>query len=101
MRRDVRFDPAAEAEIVRLHDYILDRTGSHLVAEGYTDRIVDRCMRLADIPEQGTSHAHLRPGLRSIGFDRRVTIAFVVEDTSVTILGIFYGGRDTGGLLGR
>jgi toxin ParE1/3/4 len=36
----------------------------------------------------------LRPGLRTIGFRRRVTIAFAVEAEVVTIIGVFYGGQD-------
>jgi plasmid stabilization system protein ParE len=36
----------------------------------------------------------IRPGLRVVGFERRATIAFRVEDDRVTILRIFHGGRD-------
>jgi len=36
----------------------------------------------------------LLPGLRVTGFERRVTIAFVVTEAAVLIEGIFYGGRD-------
>ncbi|WP_306344976.1 hypothetical protein [Methylosinus sp. Ce-a6] len=31
------------------------------------------------------------PGLRTIGFDRRVTIAFVIDGDVVSIEGVFYG----------
>lgn len=34
------------------------------------------------------------PGLRTIGFDHRVTIAFAVEEDRVVILRIFHGVRD-------
>ena len=34
------------------------------------------------------------PGLRTTGFERRVTIAFVVASDTVLIEGIFYGGQD-------
>lgn len=34
------------------------------------------------------------PGLRIIGYRRSVSIAFVVEDAHVMILGVFYGGQD-------
>ena len=33
-------------------------------------------------------------GLRIIGFERRITIAFTVDDSQVTILRVFYGGKD-------
>jgi toxin ParE1/3/4 len=36
----------------------------------------------------------LLPGLRTIGFERRITIAFVVTADTVLIEGIFYGGQD-------
>ena len=36
----------------------------------------------------------IRPGLRTISYRRRVIVAFTVDATDVTILGIFYGGRD-------
>ena len=45
------------------------------------------------MPNRGTEHSDLRPGLRTIGFRRRVTIAFRVKGDSVAILRILYGGR--------
>lgn len=34
------------------------------------------------------------PGLRIVGFRRRISIAFSVEKDVVSILGIYYGGVD-------
>jgi toxin ParE1/3/4 len=45
-------------------------------------------------PNRGTRRDDLRPSLRVIGFERRVTIAFHVSASAVTIDRIFYGGRD-------
>ena len=36
----------------------------------------------------------LREGVRIIGFERRVSIAFTVNHDTVQIARIFYGGRD-------
>lgn len=33
------------------------------------------------------------PGLRTIGFERRITIAFKIEADLILIEGIFYGGQ--------
>ena len=41
-----------------------------------------------------TKRAGSRPGLRIVGFERRVTIAFSVDEGTVTILRLFYGGQD-------
>jgi toxin ParE1/3/4 len=32
--------------------------------------------------------------LRVVGFEKRITIAFMVSDHSVTILRLFYGGQN-------
>jgi hypothetical protein len=32
--------------------------------------------------------------LRTVGFRRAVTIAFSIEEETVMIIGIFYGGQD-------
>ncbi|WP_348626490.1 hypothetical protein [Mesorhizobium sp. LNJC384A00] len=34
----------------------------------------------------------MRPGLRIVGFERRLTVAFTVEGDQVVILRVFYGG---------
>jgi toxin ParE1/3/4 len=39
-------------------------------------------------------HDDIRPGLRTLGYRRRATIAFHVEADQVTIVRIFHHGRD-------
>ena len=48
----------------------------------------------ATFPLRGQVRDDLLDGLRTIGFERRVTIAFVVNDDAVLIEGVFYGGQD-------
>ncbi len=93
----VRFDPAADTELNSLFDFILAKTGSVPIAEGYIRRIVQHCLLLSTFPERGLRRDDIRPGLRTIGFERRVTIAFVVEEQWVTILRVLYGGRQLEG----
>jgi toxin ParE1/3/4 len=45
-------------------------------------------------PERGTRRDDLAPGVRTIGFERRVTIAFRVLEDAVEILAVAYAGRD-------
>jgi toxin ParE1/3/4 len=45
-------------------------------------------------PDRGTRRDDILPGLHTIGFERRVTIAFRVLKTRVEIVTIAYGGRD-------
>ncbi len=51
-------------------------------------------MGLSMFPERGTRRDDVRPGLRVLGYRRRVTITLIVEPDTVVIIGIFYGGQD-------
>jgi toxin ParE1/3/4 len=64
------------------------------VAERYLHRLRSYCERFDVFSERGTRRDDLRPGVRTIGFERRVTVAFAVFDDEVVILRLFYGGQD-------
>lgn len=51
-------------------------------------------MTLMTFPERGTRRDDIAPGFRTMGFERRVTIAFRVLDQIVEIVAIAYAGRD-------
>ena len=51
-------------------------------------------MALATFPKRGRRRDDILPGLRTIGFERRVTIAFRVLKTQVEIVTIAYAGRN-------
>jgi toxin ParE1/3/4 len=89
----VIFTPLAERQIDSLHEFIARSSGTSR-ADGYISRIVAFCMGLATFPLRGQQREDLLPGLRTIGFERRITIAFVVTPEAVLIEGIFYGGQD-------
>jgi toxin ParE1/3/4 len=85
--------PAARAQLDDLYDYIA-AAASPATALRFTGAILDRLEELRDFPDRGTMRHDLLPGLRTVGFRRRVTIAFVVEPAEVLVVGIFYGGQD-------
>ncbi len=92
-RLKVSFRPLAEADLFGLYRYIADQSG-HETAGAYVDRIEKACTALQSFPERGTRRDDIRPGLRTIGFERRATIAFQVKKSEVVILRIFYGGQE-------
>jgi toxin ParE1/3/4 len=92
-RYEIRFRPHAEDDLIGLYDYVARERGRG-VAAAYLDRIEAACRGLATFPQRGTRRDDIRPGLRTIGFERRVTIAFQVRKTDVVIVRIFYGGRE-------
>jgi plasmid stabilization system protein ParE len=92
------FTPEARDQLDHLHAYI-SAAANVEIASGFTDGIIDHIAGLSEFPKRGTPRDDLRPGLRTLAWRRRVTIAFVVEETDVVVIGIFYGGRDFESLL--
>ncbi len=89
----LKFTPRAERQIDALHAYITEQS-SEIRADGYINRILAFCDKLSIFPLTGRQRDDIVQGLRVIGFERRVMIAFVVIDDIVLIEGIFYGGQD-------
>jgi toxin ParE1/3/4 len=83
----------ARAQLDDLYDYIAAATSS-ATALRFTNAILDQLESPRDFPNVGTTRDDILAGLRTIGFRRRVTIAFVVEPTEVLVVGIYYGGQD-------
>jgi toxin ParE1/3/4 len=92
MQREVVFRPSALADLKSIHDYIEQHNPA--TAARFLERIEAHCMRLADFSERGTRRDELRAGLRIIGFERRVTVAFTVLTDTVEIPRVLYRGRD-------
>jgi toxin ParE1/3/4 len=94
MRRfSVSFRPQAEADLFGLYRYIAAEAG-YDVAGAYIDRIEAACLALETFPRRGTRRDDIRPGLRTMGFERRAMIVFQVSGSEVIIVRIFYGGRE-------
>lgn len=91
----VVFAPEAEDDLVELFQYIAEQ-GASLNAARYTEAIVAYCETLASFPHRGMPRDDIRPGLRITNYRKRAVIAFQVDDASarVSILGVYYGGRD-------
>lgn len=98
MTHKVVFAPEAQADLLMLYDIIADDGGEER-ALAYVERIEVTCLSLARFPERGTQRDDIRPGLRVIGFERRVAIAFHIAIATVTIDRILYGGQDLGTVL--
>lgn len=92
-RRKVVFAPDARTDLIDLYDWIAEAAGPN-TAISYIEQVKAYCNGFDLASERGHRRDDIRPGLRIVGFDRKLTIAFVVGDTTVTILRIFYRGLD-------
>ena len=91
--RPVLFSPEARDDLFALYDWIA-AAASPDAALSYVERIEAYCLGFAHASERGHRRDDIRLGLRIVGFERRVTIAFTVDETRVVILRVFYGGRN-------
>jgi toxin ParE1/3/4 len=96
-RRIVTFTPEARSDLIDLADWIAERAGVD-VALNYVERLEAYCADFEIASARGQRRDDIRPGLRVVGFERRVAIAFTVSATKVTVLRLYYGGRNWAGI---
>ncbi|WP_245523947.1 type II toxin-antitoxin system RelE/ParE family toxin, partial [Mesorhizobium sp. M2D.F.Ca.ET.223.01.1.1] len=84
----------AIADLEAIAAYILESGGSETVANAFVHRIRGRCRHIGNAPSGGRLREDIKPGLRTVPFEHSTVIAYVIEDDSVFISNIFYGGRD-------
>ena len=74
--------------------YILESSGSENIANGFVDRIKERCQSIGNAPRGGRPRDDIAPGLRMVPFEHSAVFVYVIADDLVHIVSIFYGGRD-------
>ena len=92
----VRFEARAARQLRAIEAYLAD-AATPAVAARFADGVVAFCqITLSRYPYRGRSRDDLRPGLRVLGYRRRVAVTYTVDDDErvVSILGVFYGGQD-------
>lgn len=100
MTRRLVVTPEAKAQLNALYEY-LAREASLDIATRYIDTVTARIAGLKDFPNRGTSRGDIRPGLRTIPFRRRLTIAYAVTPQEIRIIGIARAGQDLKVVLGE
>ena len=71
----VVFTPEAQGQLEALYRYIAE-AAAPLVAERYTNAIVNYCESLQTFPIRGARRDDIRPGLRITNYKGRAVIAF-------------------------
>lgn len=89
----VVFSPEAQEQLELLYLYIAE-AAAPVTATRYTEAIISYCEGLCTFPLRGTMRDDVRPGLRITNYKKRTVIAFWVDNNTVSIIGIFYGGQD-------
>lgn len=92
-RRTIVYTSDAGDDLDRIYSLIAEAS-SATTANRYDTRIRAFCERLEYGSERGVRRDDVRPDLRVVGFERRITVAFIVEPERVVILRLFYGGAN-------
>ncbi|WP_112498582.1 type II toxin-antitoxin system RelE/ParE family toxin [Agrobacterium sp. lyk4-40-TYG-31] len=92
-RYDVRLSPEAETDLVDIYRYVSAASQSQTMARQYLDRITSYLSSFEVFPERGSLRNDIRQGLRVVGFERTISVAFIVEDGSVIILRVAQNGQ--------
>jgi toxin ParE1/3/4 len=100
MAFEVRLSQEATDDLFEIWLHIARDSGGER-ADAVEARLRRSCLKLTEFPRRGTPHDELEPGLRTIPFERRATIAYRVVGRTVEITRIYYAGRDPGREFGR
>ena len=92
-KRRVIISPEAEEDMAQMHSYLKAKAGK-LVADRYIDRLSAFLAGLDLASERGTMRPDICSDLHIVGFERRLTVAFTVDENEVTIFRIFSGGQN-------
>lgn len=89
----VTLSPDAENDLASIYRHLL-KVSSRTRAEDVLGQLTGACRNLRHFPLRGVKRDDLRPGVRTIGYRRWASIAFVVEADEVVILQVAWRGRD-------
>ena len=88
----IAFRPLARSDLQEIGDLIARDSPAN--ASAFVRRLRLKVARLADLPERGRVRPEFGANVRSISFEGRVTIPYLVEDQTIVILRVLYAGRD-------
>ncbi len=87
----VVFHPIAEDDLGQIFDFIAADSPERAI--GFVRRIRVSCLGLAEFPESWRLRDDLAVGIRTLVFERRVVIAYRIENRGIVILRVFYAGQ--------
>lgn len=100
MTHAVLLSPLATQDLIALHGWILE-SADRAIADAYLDRIEQKIASLAESPLRGISRDDLAAGVRTLVFERRLLIAYRVDNAAVIVLRVISGQRELAPLLER
>lgn len=85
----------AQTDLFNIYHWVVAEAGVE-IADGYYGRIEARLFALDRYPNRGSPREDLGEGIRSVSFERRITILYRVETNIVRIMRIVSSARELG-----
>lgn len=92
MSHEVVFRPLAENDLIEIYTFISQLNPEAAIA--IVRKVRAQCLTLTTMPERGSPRERWGPAIRLLVIERRVTVAYRVEEERVNILRIFYAGQN-------
>ena len=93
MSYQVRLSEGAYDDLAGIWTWIASEADPD-TANAYRARLRGFLAKLADFPRRGTPRDDLRPGIRSLVFERTIVTFYRIDGSIVTIVRIAHGARD-------
>jgi toxin ParE1/3/4 len=88
----VAFQPEAQNDLDTIERLIAARDTPEAAA-AYIERVITFCETLRHFPERGAARDDLGPGVRLIGFEKRISIVVRLRNDEVRVVRVFYAGQ--------
>ena len=100
VEHEVVWRPEARDDLYAIYDWIAGQADPD-TAFAHTSRIEGFVQRLSQFPNLGTPRFELATGLRKVTFERRVIVAYRVENGAVHVVRLIHAARDFGWVFGK
>ncbi|MDE1156838.1 MAG: type II toxin-antitoxin system RelE/ParE family toxin [Neorhizobium sp.] len=91
-QNEVLFHPLADIDLETIYHFIAADSPDRAIA--FVRRIRAFSMNLKTMSMRGRNRDDLASGVRTLVFEKRVVIAYRTESECVTVLRLFYAGRN-------
>ena len=93
----VKLTEFAISDLIELRNWIAEQA-DETIATAYLERIQARIRTLSHFPDRGQDRSEIRPGVRSLAFERNKIILYHIKGDTVWIQRVVSGKRDMSAL---
>lgn len=92
MKYRVVYRPLADDDLVAIYSFVAEKNPASAIA--LIHQIRAQCATLETMAERAPLRERLGSGIRIFVIDRKVTVAYRIEDKRIEIMRVFYAGQN-------